>query len=254
MIFDYISLFSGCGFLDLACQWAGFKPVSFCEIDTFCQKILRKHWPDIPIIKDVKDVKGEQFKDRAITLIVGGFPCQDVSLAGQRRGISEGTRSGLWLEYKRIIGEIRPEWALVENVPGLLSVDNGNGFRGILRDLSEMGYDAEWCTLRASYFGAIHGRARIFIIAYPNSYGMEGCRVLPYISQNRSRWKGSQADLFNQKQFTKGYSSESESELLRADDGGSYWVDRIKGIGNGVCPQEAYPILKTIHDIECLKK
>ncbi len=126
-ILNYISLFTGVLGMDLAAMWAGFNPLLFCEIDKYCQQIIKQHFPNIPLIEDVKNVKGKQI-NQPIKLIIGGFPCQDVSLAGKRQGINNATRSGLWGEYARIIGEFRPEWALVENVPGLLSVDNGGDY------------------------------------------------------------------------------------------------------------------------------
>ena len=127
-----LSLFSGIGGGDLAAEWAGIEPVAFCEQDLFCQKILKKHWPDVPIFDDVRNIRGDQFGD--IDIVYGGFPCQDVSLAGKRTGFrdsdGEVTRSGLWGEMFRIVREAKPRWVVAENVRGLLSIPSWNGRRG----------------------------------------------------------------------------------------------------------------------------
>ena len=156
----HLDLFSGIGGFKLAVDWAwpDSKCVGFVEIDKFCQKVLHKHWPDVPIHDDVCTYKysGE------VDLITGGFPCQDISIAGKGEGI-EGNRSGLWSEFKRIISEVRPKFALIENVPALT-------FRGldtVLYDLAEIGYDAEWQSISAAEVGAWHKRERIWIVAYP---------------------------------------------------------------------------------------
>ena len=162
-----LSLFSGILGDDLASEWAGIKTICCVEIDPFCQQVIKKHHPNMPIIGDVRDVTKERIKESP-NIISGGFPCQDVSTAGLRQGINEDTRSGLWGEYARIIGEFRPNWVVAENVRGLLSIGNGGGFRGILRDFSNLGYHVGWCVLRASTYGAKHQRERVFIIA--NSY------------------------------------------------------------------------------------
>ncbi len=156
-----LDLFSGIGGFKLACDWVWGKEsncVGFVEIDKFCQKVLKKHWPDVPIYDDVKTFKYDGKAD----LITGGFPCQDISIAGKGVGI-EGNRSGLWSEFKRIISEVRPQFALIENVPALT-------FRGldrVLCDLAEIGYDAEWQCISAAEVGAWHKRERIWILSYP---------------------------------------------------------------------------------------
>ena len=143
------------------------RTVAFCEVNPYCRKVLAQHWPDVPIHADVRTLKGTDVEN--ITLICGGFPCQDISSAGKGKGIVEGARSGLWSEYARLIGEIRPEFALVENVPRLLSGGNGEWFATLLSDLTLCGYDAEWFCLSAADLGAPHRRNRVFILAYPNN-------------------------------------------------------------------------------------
>jgi len=158
----HLDLFSGIGGFALAARWAGIETIGFCEIDKYAQKVLKKNFPGVPIYDDVTKLKGSQFKD--IYLLTGGFPCQDISIAGKGAGL-DGERSGLWTELHRIISEVRPKYALVENVPALT-------FRGgtrVIGDLTEIGYDCEWQIVGADDVGAPHRRKRIWIVAYSNS-------------------------------------------------------------------------------------
>jgi len=155
-------------------QSHAFQTVAFCETDPFCQKVLMKNWPGVRIYDDVRKLTGQSLKSDGISVdaICGGFPCQDISTAGKRIGIG-GSRSGLWSEFSRLIGEIRPKYVFVENVADLLI----RGLDVVLSDLAALGYDAEWHCIPASYIGAPHRRDRIWIIAYPSCIGLEGYRV-----------------------------------------------------------------------------
>ena len=117
-----LDLFSGIGGFSLGLERAGMTTVAFCEIDPFCRKVLAKHWPDVPIYEDIRELTGERLATDGIVadVITGGFPCQDISVAGKQAGL-DGDRSSLWTELCRIIGEIRPRYATVENVPNSLS-------------------------------------------------------------------------------------------------------------------------------------
>jgi hypothetical protein len=117
------SLFSGAGLCDLGFHRAGFRHAFFCEADPFCRAILARHWPGVPIYNDVRTLDPAALP--AVDVLVGGFPCQDVSCGGKRAGIQKDTRSGLWHEYARLIGEIRPSYAVIENVVGRLSLGTG---------------------------------------------------------------------------------------------------------------------------------
>jgi DNA (cytosine-5)-methyltransferase 1 len=169
-----LDLFSGIGGFSLGLERAGdFETVAFCEIEKYPQKVLAKHWPGVPIYEDVRELTAERLRADGIvpTVICAGFPCQDVSNAGKGAGIGEGTRSGLWSECARLLGELRPRYAIFENVTALLSGDSGRWFQRVLWDISEVGYDAEWHCIPASELGAHHHRDRVWIIAYPVSAG-----------------------------------------------------------------------------------
>ena len=159
-----LDLFSGIGGFSLGLERAGMKTVAFCEIDKKAQRVLRKHWPEVPIFSDVQTLTGEVLREHGISVdvICGGFPCQDISVAGKGEGI-EGKRSGLWSEFARLIGELRPRYAIVENVSALLN----RGLDRVLGDLASLGYDAEWHCIPASAVGAPHRRDRIWIVAHP---------------------------------------------------------------------------------------
>src|SRR3990172_9328041 len=170
-----LDLFSGIGGFSLGLERTnGFETVAFCEIEPYPQAVLRKHWPNVPIYDDIRTLTAERLKSDGISVdvITGGFPCQDLSVAGKQAGI-DGERSGLWKELCRIISEVRPQYAIVENVPALLSGDRGRWFGRVLGDLAQIGYDAEWHCISASAVGAPHRRDRIWIIAYTDKQGSQ---------------------------------------------------------------------------------
>ena len=165
-----LDLFAGIGGFTLGLERAGFETVAFCEIEPYAQKVLRKNWPEVPIYDDVRTITAERLASDGIgvDVITGGFPCQDISVAGNQAGIADGTRSGLWSECARLIGELQPRYAIFENVTNLLNGERGAWFKRVLWDISALGYDAEWHCIPASELGAHHHRDRIWIIAYPN--------------------------------------------------------------------------------------
>lgn len=166
---NVLDLFSGIGGFSLGLERAGMKTVAFCEIEEFPRKVLAKHWPDVPIYEDVRELSRDRLESDGVAridVICGGFPCQDISNAGERAGLA-GERSGLWTEFARLIGEIRPRYAIVENVAALL----GRGLGEVLGDLAEIGYDAEWHCIPACAVGAEHIRDRIWIVAHVNGEG-----------------------------------------------------------------------------------
>ncbi len=181
------SLFSGIGGLDLGFEREGFELLWFSETNPFRKEVLRKTWPGKKNFGDIRKIRFEKLGSP--DFLVGGFPCQDLSKAGKRRGIA-GPQSGLWKEFYKAIGILRPRYAVIENVPNLagwfelepepapgkeeirlgkreVEIEQYQGLQVVLADLAEIRYDAEWFCLRASDFGAFHPRQRIFIVAYP---------------------------------------------------------------------------------------
>jgi len=154
------SLFAGIGGFDLGLSWAGYDIAWQVEQDEWCRKVLAKHWPDVARFTDVCDCGLHNLEP--VDVICGGFPCQDISLAGRQAGL-DGERSSLWWEMRRIVGELRPPYVIVENVPNLFI----RGFDRVLGSLSEIGYDAELGVVSANDVGAPHLRQRLWIVAYP---------------------------------------------------------------------------------------
>jgi DNA (cytosine-5)-methyltransferase 1 len=159
------SLFAGIGGFDLAARWMGWETAWFSEIDPYASAVLAQHWPGVPNHGDITKIDFRAVEP--VDLLCGGFPCQDISNAGKRAGI-DGERSGLWGEYARAIGELRPRYVVVENVAALL----GRGLERVLGDLAALGYDAEWEVLSAADVGAPHERERLWLVAYPDCTGL----------------------------------------------------------------------------------
>ncbi len=157
----FISLFSGIGGFDLGFERAGMECVAQVEIDKSCVNVLNRHWRGVNKFEDVKECGKHNLPPA--DLICGGFPCQDLSIAGKRAGL-DGKRSGLWFEFHRIIAELTPRWVVIENVPGLLSSNGGKDFAVLLRGLVELGYGVSWRILDSQYFGVPQRRRRVFII------------------------------------------------------------------------------------------
>lgn len=187
------SLFSGAGGLDLAALdlFPGSTMAWHAEIDPAASRVLAHHWPDVPNLGSVTEI--DWHAAEPVDVLCGGFPCQDVSAAGLRTGLSDGTRSGLWSHMAEAIDALRPRWVLIENVRGLLSApairgvesdetDLGHGGGGpvlralgaVLGDLADRGFDAEWTCFRASDVGACHRRERVFILAWPADAASSG--------------------------------------------------------------------------------
>jgi DNA (cytosine-5)-methyltransferase 1 len=161
----HLDLFSGIGGFSLGLErTGGFQTVGFCDNDKKTHLVLKKHWPNVPIYDDVSTLKGSDLG--TIEIITGGFPCQDLSVAGKGAGL-EGARSGLWWQFHRLIKEAQPRWVIAENVSALRS----RGLDQVLRSLDQIGYDAEWHCVPASAVGAPHQRDRIWILAYPRHRG-----------------------------------------------------------------------------------
>ena len=170
MTLRLLDTFSGIGGFSLAAKWlGGFETIQFVEIDPFCRRILRQHWPGVPIHQDICNFRpATGFAD----VIVSGFPCQDISIAGKQRGIKEGTRSGMFYELMRVIRLVRPRYVVLENVAAILSAGGGVGI--VLGALAEAGYNCEWACIKASDVGACHQRDRWWCVAYSSNMQCNG--------------------------------------------------------------------------------
>lgn len=237
------SLFSGIGGIDLGLERAGMEIRWQVEIDSFCLEVLEKHWPNVYRWPDIKRAGAWNLED--VDLIAGGFPCQDISEA---RSVVEdgewvhggdgldGSRSGLWFEFARIIYEMKPRYVLIENVRALRF--RGGGLGILLKDLASFGYDAEWHALPASAFGFPHIRDRTFIVAYSEDVRREYSKyaegeICPPIIRWPLPVKG--ADVGREREsFRREICS---TKFIRKIDGISDRMDRIKALGNAVIPQ-----------------
>tara|TARA_B100001113_G_scaffold310512_1_gene273771 strand:- start:902 stop:1741 length:840 start_codon:yes stop_codon:yes gene_type:complete len=184
-----LDLFSGIGgFSYSAEKLVGIgKTVQFVENNQYCQQILNKHWPQIPIHSDIRTFNGNKGD---YDLLTGGFPCQDLSTGGKERGLTKGTRSSLFYEVIRLLREIKPRFLLLENVKHLLHHNKGETFKEVLKQISESGYVCEWNVISCDSIQGCHKRERIFIIAYPEHYGLpttEGCPSNEQPSKTKTR-------------------------------------------------------------------
>jgi DNA (cytosine-5)-methyltransferase 1 len=222
-----LDLFSGIGGFSLGLdRTGGFETVAFCEIEEFPRKVLRKHWPEVPIYEDVRTLTADILGRDGIrpNVIVGGFPCQDISVAGKGAGLG-GKQSSLWREYARLISEIRPQYVIVENVAALLARGMGN----VLGDLAACGYDAVWDCIPASFVGAPHNRDRLWIVAYPERDKQS--RAKPCV------WPLGRVGWFEQPVSWDRHWKDALSELRRLDDGFPRSVASTDGYRNAVVPQ-----------------
>lgn len=253
----HLSLFSGIGGMDLAAEMAGFKTVGQCEFADFPHSILQKHWPDVPRWRDVRELTGESFRQKSNgctpTIVSGGFPCQPHSLAGKR--LASDDERDLWSELIRVFCETNAKWLVGENVPGLLTSEDGRFFGRILRDLAQIGCSAWWYCFPAYSSGAKYIGERVCIVATTNSE-----RWGSVVKEQKTRpdgkykkmleiWERRQNDLLP---YPERFTSKSSSRLERNDDGLSRGMDRLKAYGNAVNPYQFYPIFKSIFDMENL--
>ena len=157
------SFFAGIGGFDLGFEKTGMQVVFQCEVNSFCQKVLRKHWPNVPLVGDVNLLAPAQIPSAEVWC--GGFPCQDLSLAnqGKRKGL-KGGRSGLFYKFAELLSEKHPRWFVIENVPGLLNSHLGKDFQILLQNMDELGYGLSWRVLDAKYFGTPQRRRRVYIV------------------------------------------------------------------------------------------
>ena len=224
-------LFAGAGGGILADILLGHIPVGACEIEDYPRAVLLQRQrdgilPEFPIWDDIRTLDGKPWRG-LVDVVAGGFPCQDISSAGRGAGLA-GERSGLWSEMARIIGEIRPRFAFVENSPMLTC----RGLGRVLGDLAEMGYDARWCVLGACDAGADHKRERMWILA-----DSEKVRTVPSLQvlQQGRQLQGKPGRVYGKARIYRLY----HEPTVRSVDDVAYWLDRHFCIGNGQVPQVA---------------
>lgn len=220
----HIDLFSGIGGFALAAKWAGFETKVFCEIDPFCQKVLKKHWPDVPIVEDIKKFNGKEWT--GTTLLTGGFPCQPFSTAssGKRKGKADDRY--LWPEMLRIISEAKPTWVLGENVVGISRM----ALKQVVSDLEAIQYEV--CpvfNIPACAVGFNHKRERLWICAYSD------CSGQPIVPINEKTQMLPEC--------------ESRTGRMGENYGVPNRVDRLRALGNAIVPQVAYHIIKAIAEV-----
>lgn len=268
---NFLDLFSGIGGFRLGAEWAGlkFENEFHSDIDNYANKVYAKRFPESISLGDITKIKAEDLlKYGNEWIITGGFPCQDISIAGKGAGIT-GARSGLWFEYWRLIRDLRPRIAIMENVGMLIH----RGLREVLGSLAEIGYNAEWQDIRAEDMGAPHRRERIWIVAYPQSDNnkrdtgkfQKSNEQQETERQEKRFCKSGNASKINNGEFSnatgagfqdrtiKENKSEriskqsercnwwtTEPELGRLAHGIPHRVDRLKCLGNSIVPQIAY--------------
>lgn len=242
-----LDLFSGIGGFSLGLEAAGHETVAFCEIDAFATKVLKKNWEGIKVFDDIKQLTGERLSldgIHGIEIITGGFPCQDLSTAGKQAGIS-AERSGLFFEMLRLISELRPRYAIFENVTALLTGEGGEWFSQVLTSLASIGYDAEWHCLRASTLGFPHARDRIWIIAYPHQERCDNHDTLLNHDDIENAWRPSETIMGNPS--WEWLLTNGDMRDYRKDNGISHAAYRIGALGNAIVPKIAQIIGEAIN-------
>lgn len=236
-----LDLFSGIGGFSLGLErTGGFETVGFCEIDSYCQKVLKKHWPDVAIHDDINTLNVEDIYNGKIDVITGGYPCQPFSVAGNRKGHKDDRH--LWPRMFEIIKQARPTWIICENVNGHITM----GLDEVLHDLESEGYASKPFVIPACAIDAPHRRDRVWIVANTNRERLEGSE-----EARDSCAEGKKAD----KQLAGFCESEwrswpTEPRICRVANGVSDRMDRIRGLGNAVVPGVVSKIGQAILDFK----
>jgi DNA (cytosine-5)-methyltransferase 1 len=245
----HLDLFSGIGGFALAAKWADIETIAFCEIDPFCRKVLKKHWPGILKYMDIRDIDNPDHVD----ILTAGMPCQPFSIAGKKRGYKD--ERYLWPETLRVIKRSRSNWIILENVIGMVAV----ALDDIITDLENEGYETRSFIIPACAANAPHRRDRVWIIA--NRHG-ERCnervdhRQKRYI-QTHEKWNVAQVQSEWEKLKPEPWKTMQARGWLalnahagKIDDGISARMARLKSFGNAIVPQIAYALMMIIKRIE----
>ena len=261
----HLDLFSGIGGFALAARWAGWRTIGFCEIDSYCQKVLKKNFPDVPIVSDIHDVTAESFSERP-GIVTGGFPCQPFSIAGKQKGAADDRY--LWPQMLRVIKEYKPTWVIAENVAHIVKMELDN----VLSDLEAADYSTWPVKIPACGIGAPHRRMRVWIVAYANSQRQSQserciCEQRQRVKHSSQVMADSEGNLPSESRFAwerrsrfndncisngNGYGAnhwESEPAVGRVANGIPQRVDRLRGLGNAIVPQVAYEIFRAINTV-----
>ena len=215
-----LDLFSGIGGFSYGLESTnGFETIAFCEKDKFCQKVLRKHWNNIKIYEDVRNINGKEIKADIVT---GGFPCQPFSVAGKRRGTDDDRY--LWDETIRVIAEAKPKWFVGENVEGIVNIQEGKVLQQIQKDLETENFQVQCLIIPASGIGAWHQRKRVWIIA--NSENLSGRNTSTHNAQNGSKE-------FSKEDVKLGIKSSLSNNVSNSDNNGSHRPKRNATIESG---------------------
>ena len=279
-----LDLFSGIGGFSLGLERAGFETVAFCEIDKYCRLVLQKHWKDIKIYSDVREIKKERLEAHGIPspdVITGGFPCQPFSVAGRRQGT--GDNRYLWPEMFRIIKEFKPLWIIAENVRGIINIQDGVVFEGVHADLESQNYETQTFIIPAAGVGAPHRRDRVWVVANSRRIirGQQSSRNKESIGSGTSQktertfdrdsitgsserekimadskrvYVQGQHDGSGKEQSRRGGWWEVEPNVGRVADGLPGRVHRLKGLGNSIVPQIAEEIGKAILKVDLIDR
>jgi DNA (cytosine-5)-methyltransferase 1 len=239
-----LDLFSGIGGFSIGLEKVGFETVAFCEIEPYCQAVLRKHWPDTPIYNDVRSLTAEQLRADGLVpnVIVGGYPCQPFSVAGVRRG--EDDDRHLWPEVYRLVKEIRPTWGIFENVAGHITM----GLDEVLSDLEAEDYAARPFVIPACGVDAPHRRDRVWIVA-KNVADSPNKRIQDSAEEQVLRVENLPRELRRSGEDIGGRWP-PEPNVGRVANGVSNRSHRIKALGNAVVPQVPEAIGRVIKQLE----
>lgn len=239
-----LDCFSGIGGFSLAAdQLGGLRTVRFIEADPFCWRVLRRHWPEVPLSHDICTYRPQLGEADVIT---AGFPCTDISVAGPKTGIVEGNRSGLFYDLMRVVRVVRPRYVVLENVSAILT----RGLDVVLAELAKAGFDAEWCCFRASDVGAFHRRDRFWLVAYPIGDRAQGHVLKPV------PWEPAIQRVESLRGFAylRDGPPAGTPRLLRGDDGLPDKLDRLRVLGNSVVPAVAMVPLARVVELELQRR
>jgi DNA (cytosine-5)-methyltransferase 1 len=244
---NHIGLFEGIGGFSLAAEWMGWETIAWCEINRFCQKILKQHFPKATGHGDIKTTDFSIYRGQC-DIVTGGFPCQPYSVAGERKGRNDDRH--LWPQMLRAIKEIQPSWVVPENVPGIIDWDRGLVFDEIWTDLETEGYEVLPLLLPACSVNAFHKRNRIWFVAHLDSKRVEEHAEKQILRKQNipSRQIGESFQEAERRFDT------FESRLCRTIHGIPNGVDRIKALGNAVVPQLVFQIFKAIEQFNLCNK